>query len=67
MSPQLLRTVCFQGLILTSWSSLNIINVQTFGLQQMRRQAAIESAPKALLLQRQRENFVLLLVPLSYC
>ena len=25
MPPQLLRTGCFQGLILTSWSSLNII------------------------------------------
>ena len=33
----------------------------------MRHEAAIESAPKALLLQRQRESFVLLLVPLSYC
>ena len=25
MPPQLLRTGCFQGLILTGWSSLNII------------------------------------------
>ena len=25
MPPQLLRTGCFQGLILTNWSSLNII------------------------------------------
>ena len=33
---------------------------QTLGLQQMRREAAIESAPKALLLQRQRESFVFL-------
>ena len=47
--------------------SMSMANVQTLGLQQMRREAAIESAPKALLLQRQRESFVLLHVPLSYC
>ena len=47
--------------------SMSMVTVQTLGLQQMRREAAIESAPKALLLQRQRESFVLLLVPLSYC
>ena len=45
--------------------SISMVTVQTLGLQQMRREAAIESAPKALLLQRQ--SFVLLLVPLSYC
>ena len=44
---------------------MSMVTVQT--LQQMRREAAIESAPKALLLQRQRESFVLLLVPISYC
>ena len=47
--------------------SMSMATVQTLGLQQMRREAAIESAPKALLLQRQRESFVLLHVPLSYC
>ena len=47
--------------------SMSMTTVQTLGLQQMRREAAIESAPKALLLQRQRESFVLLHVPLSYC
>ena len=47
--------------------SMSMATVQTLCLQQMRREAAIESAPKALLLQRQRESFVLLHVPLSYC
>ena len=47
--------------------SMSMAIVQTLGPQQMRREAAIESAPKALLLQRQRESFVLLHVPLSYC
>ena len=47
--------------------SMSMAIVQTLGLQQMRREAAIESAPKALLLQRRRESFVLLHVPLSYC
>ena len=47
--------------------SMSMATVQTLGLQQMRRDVAIESAPKALLLQRQRESFVLLHVPLSYC
>ena len=47
--------------------SMSMATVQTLGLQQMRHEAAIESAPKALLLQRQRESFVLLHVPLSYC
>ena len=47
--------------------SISMATVQTLGLQHMRREAAIESAPKALLLQRQRESFVLLHVPLSYC
>ena len=47
--------------------SMSMATVQTLGLQQMRREAAIESAPKALLLQRQNESFVLLHVPLSYC
>ena len=47
--------------------SMSMAIVQTLSLQQMRREAAIESAPKALLLQRQRESFVLLHVPLSHC
>ena len=47
--------------------SMSMATVQTLGLQQMRCEAAIELAPKALLLQRQRESFVLLHVPLSYC
>ena len=47
--------------------SMSMATVQTLCLQQMRREAAIESVPKALLLQRQRESFVLLHVPLSYC
>ena len=47
--------------------SMSMTTVETLGLQQMRREAAIESAPKAFLLQRQRESFVLLHVPLSYC
>ena len=34
--------------------SMSMATVQTLGLQQMRHEAAIESAPKALLLQRQR-------------
>ena len=50
-----------------TFMDMSMVTVQTLGLQQMRRKAAIESAPKALLLQRQRESFVLLLVPLSYC
>ena len=29
--------------------SMSMVTVQTLGLQQMRREAAIESAPKALL------------------
>ena len=52
---------------MTFMNSMSMVTVQTLGLQQMRREAAIESAPKALLLQRQRESFVLLLVPQSYC
>ena len=47
--------------------SMFMATVQIIGLQQMRREAAIESAPKALLLQTQRESFFLLHVPLSYC
>ena len=47
--------------------SMSMATVQTLGLQQMRCEEAIESVPKALLLQRQRESFVLLHVPLSYC
>ena len=47
--------------------SMSMATVQTLGLQQMRREAAIKSAPKALLLQRQRERFVLLHVTLSDC
>ena len=50
-----------------SWTPCPWPLLQTLGLQQMRREAAIESASKALLLQRQRESFVLLHVPLSYC
>ena len=52
---------------MTFMDSMSMVTVQTLGLQQMRREAAIESAPKALLLQRHRESFILLLVPLSYC
>ena len=47
--------------------SMSMATVQSLGLQQMRCEAAIELALKALLHQRQRESFVLLHVPLSYC
>ena len=57
----------FKSMSMTFMDSMSMVTVQTLGLQQMRREAAIESAPKAFLLQRQRESFVLLLVPLSYC
>ena len=56
-----------KSMTMTFMDSMSMVTVQTLGLQQMRREAAIESAPKALLLQRQRESFVLLLVLLSYC
>ena len=56
-----------KSMSMTFMDSMSMVTVQTLDLQQMRREAAIESAPKALLLQRQRESFVLLLVPLSYC
>ena len=56
-----------KSMSMTFMDSMSMVTVQTLGLQQMRREAAIESAPKALLLQRQRDSFVLLLVPLSYC
>ena len=56
-----------KSMSMTFMDSMSMVTVQTLGLQQMRREAAIKSAPKALLLQRQRESFVLLLVPLSYC
>ena len=56
-----------KSMSMTFMDSMSMFTVQNLGLQQMRREAAIESAPKALLLQRQRESFVLLLVPLSYC
>ena len=56
-----------KSMSMTFMDSMSMVTVQTLGLQQMRREAAIESAPKALLLQRQRESSVLLLVPLSYC
>ena len=38
---------------ITFMDSMSMVTVQTLGLQQMSREAAIESAPKALLLQRQ--------------
>ena len=57
----------FKSMSMTFMDSMSMVTVQTLSLQQMRREAAIESAPKALLLQRQRESLVLLLVPLSYC
>ena len=56
-----------KSMSMTFMDSMSMVTVQTHGRQQMRREAAIESAPKALLLQRQRESFVLLLVPLSHC
>ena len=56
-----------KSMSMTLMDSMSMVTVQTLGLQQMRREAAIELAPKALLLQRQRESFILLLVPLSYC
>ena len=56
-----------KSMSMTFMDSMPMDTVQTLRLQQMRREAAIESAPKALLLQRQIESFVLLLVPLSYC
>ena len=56
-----------KSLSMAFMDSMSMATVQTLGLQQMRREAAIESVPKALLLQRQRESFVLLHVPLSYC
>ena len=38
MPPQLLRTGCFQGLILTSWSSLNVIKpIMNLFPRQMRQ------------------------------
>ena len=55
-----------KSMSMTFMDSMSMVIVQTLGLHQMRREAAIESAPKALLLQRQRESLVLLLVPLSY-
>ena len=51
---------------MTFMDFMSMVTIQTLGLQQMRREGAIELAPKALLLQRQRESFVLLFVPLSY-
>ena len=56
-----------KSMSMTFMDSMSMVTVQTLGLQKMRREAAIVLAPKALLLQRQRESFVLLLVPLSYC
>ena len=56
-----------KSMSMTFMDSMSMVTVLTLGLQQMRREAAIESGPKALLLQRQRESFVLLLVSLSYC
>ena len=56
-----------KSMSMTFMDSMSIVIVQTLSLQQMRREAAIESVPKALLIQRQRESFVLLLVPLNYC
>ena len=56
-----------KSMSMTFMDSMSMVIVQTLGLQQMRREAAIELGPNALLLQRQRESFVLLLVPLSYC
>ena len=38
---------------MTFMDSMSMVTVQTLGLQQMSCEAAIESAPKALLLQRQ--------------
>ena len=38
---------------MTFMDSMSMVIVQTLGLQQMSCEAAIESAPKALLLQRQ--------------
>ena len=38
---------------MTFMGSMSMVTIQTLGLQQMSHEAAIESAPKALLLQRQ--------------
>ena len=38
---------------MTFMDSMSLVTVQTLGLQQMSCEAAIESAPKTLLLQRQ--------------
>ena len=56
-----------KSMSMTFMDSMSMVTVQPLGLQQMRRESAIVSAPKALLLQRQRESFVLLLLSLSYC
>ena len=56
-----------KSMSMTFIDSMSMVTVQTLGLQQRRRGVAIESAAKALLLQRQRESFALLLLPLSYC
>ena len=46
--------------------AMSIATAQTLGLQQLRREAAIQSAPKALSLQRQRESFVFHLSPQNF-
>ena len=56
-----------KSMSMTFMDSMSMFIVQTLGLQLMRREAAIELAPKALLLQRQRESFVFLFVPLLFC
>ena len=56
-----------KSMSMTFVDSMSMVTVQTLGLQQMRQEEAIGLALKALLLQRKRESFVLLLVPLSYC
>ena len=47
--------------------AMSLATVQTLGLQQMRREAAIESAPKGSLTSEAERKLRLLHLPLNYC
>ena len=47
--------------------AMSIATAQTLGLQQLRREAAIDSAPRGPLTEEAKRSFVFPLSPLNFC
>ena len=47
--------------------AMSITSAQTLGLQQLRREVAIESAPRGFLTDEAKRNFAFPLLPLNFC